>query len=572
MSRKSWKKKDTWSVDHSLDLEPSGSSIGGSFGGSSGPPERDRDSVSSDVLETPAEKKARKRSLIIAYTTMFVMSIGFSIVLTGVWPYLQSLDPTKTKSSLGWVVAANPFGQMVAAPILGYWGNRAGTVRFAMIVSITCFIGGNVMYSLLHAFGEHAYAMMILSRFIVGVSSANVTLCRSYVAGATTVKERTIGLSIISASQALGFVVGPGIQAILTLLIDDTYTITPAFVIDRYTATGWAAACLGLINVVIVMPCIFQEYYIAAKEQKLIKKKTDTDMKLPKPDYFGVVGLLIAFFFVLFIYVLIETLAEPFVADQYALDDETAIVVSGLALMGGGTLSIIMYVITNVLSRKGYDERKIMLIMGFIPMMCGTILYMPFTNEPITMQNCTIVPDSTTAPPDNFNLYTLPMSPYYLSESFNDSVLFDADVTTPIPPGYHEECTPGCPKEQEWCKHVPALALGQCITAFFITVMGYPVFIALAQATFSKMLGPKPQGLWMGILTGVGSLSRITGPIFVSYVYTYYGTYVTFGIVLAGMVFSLCDLLFNFKRLVPMKVPTLKGMGRDNPAMAEEKV
>jgi MFS transporter, ceroid-lipofuscinosis neuronal protein 7 len=37
-------------------------------------------------LETDQEKKERLRSLWIIYFTMFLISLGFSIVLTGIWP------------------------------------------------------------------------------------------------------------------------------------------------------------------------------------------------------------------------------------------------------------------------------------------------------------------------------------------------------------------------------------------------------------------------------------------------------------------------------------------------------
>jgi len=42
-----------------------------------------------DDLETPEEKSERWVSIRIIYFTMFLMSLGFSIILTGVWPYLD---------------------------------------------------------------------------------------------------------------------------------------------------------------------------------------------------------------------------------------------------------------------------------------------------------------------------------------------------------------------------------------------------------------------------------------------------------------------------------------------------
>lgn len=44
-----------------------------------------------DGLETPAEYAQRWRSIRIIYFTMFMMSLGFSVVLTGVWPYLDKV-------------------------------------------------------------------------------------------------------------------------------------------------------------------------------------------------------------------------------------------------------------------------------------------------------------------------------------------------------------------------------------------------------------------------------------------------------------------------------------------------
>lgn len=44
-----------------------------------------------DGLETAAEYTERWTSVRIIYYTMFLMSLGFSIILTGVWPYLDKV-------------------------------------------------------------------------------------------------------------------------------------------------------------------------------------------------------------------------------------------------------------------------------------------------------------------------------------------------------------------------------------------------------------------------------------------------------------------------------------------------
>lgn len=44
------------------------------------------------ILETDDEKKTRLLSLRIIYFTMFLMTLGFSIILTGIWPYLDKVS------------------------------------------------------------------------------------------------------------------------------------------------------------------------------------------------------------------------------------------------------------------------------------------------------------------------------------------------------------------------------------------------------------------------------------------------------------------------------------------------
>ncbi|KAK8735028.1 hypothetical protein OTU49_005787 [Cherax quadricarinatus] len=124
--------------------------------------------------------------------------------------------PSTTKKSLGWVVAVNPLGQMLAAPALGLWANKTGSIRAVSITSVVMFMVGNIMYALLAVFkntGEMGpyYAMMV-SRFILGVSSALSSVCRTYMASSTTLEERTFSLSMLSVGQATGVIIGPRAQ------------------------------------------------------------------------------------------------------------------------------------------------------------------------------------------------------------------------------------------------------------------------------------------------------------------------------------------------------------------------
>lgn len=77
------------------------------------------------ILETEDERRTRLLSLKIIYFTMFLMTLGFSIILTGIWPYLDKvqlsnnnlidwfliecfqLDTSAGKTFMGLIVAGN---------------------------------------------------------------------------------------------------------------------------------------------------------------------------------------------------------------------------------------------------------------------------------------------------------------------------------------------------------------------------------------------------------------------------------------------------------------------------------
>ena len=69
----------------------------------------------------------------------------------------------------------------------------------------------NVLYSYLESIPSHQTIYLIVARSLVGFGAGNVAIVRSYVAGATTLKERTSSMANMSACQAIGFIIGPGL-------------------------------------------------------------------------------------------------------------------------------------------------------------------------------------------------------------------------------------------------------------------------------------------------------------------------------------------------------------------------
>ena len=107
----------------------------------------------------------------------------------------------------------------------------------------------------------------------------------------------------------------------------------------------------------------------------------------------------------------------------------------------------------------------------------------------------------------------------------------------------------------------------QFVIGYGFTTIGYPLGVTLIQTIFSKVLGPRPQGVWMGLMTGAGCASRVLGPVFVGVIYTRFGIYHTFGITGATLLFSMLVMVLVHERLVP---PAAKGLDEGADRAQEE--
>ncbi|XP_017043162.1 major facilitator superfamily domain-containing protein 8 [Drosophila ficusphila] len=467
-----------------------------------------------DDLETLAEYKQRWRSVRIIYFTMFLMSLGFSIVLSGVWPFLKKLDPDAGLEFLGFIVAANPLGQTIFSPVFGWWGNKLGKIRVPLLVSLALFTVASGMYSSLFLRPSNVKYWMLASRFLIGVSSANIALCRSYLSAATRLCERTHAVSMVSLAQVLGFIVGPSLQAAVVPFGEEGHVwLWGKMHVNMYTACGWINVLMSIGNFLLFLPGVFEEHKIAAREVMVIQGGTserDT-WKGIKPNYYSAWTLIIAFFVLVFNFVLLETLGTSLTMDMFAWSNDQALKYMGIMMTVAAVISLATFVLIEPLC-KIFPERFVLIWGGFSLMFLGRVLFLPWGPDPPKL-----------AQPFNASLNLTESDPLFL----------------------------GCPITRPWCSELPALTLTQFIIGFALTSVGYPIGVTLIQTIFSKVLGPRPQGVWMGWMTGSGCMSRVLGPLFVGSIYSRLGTYWTFGITGFMMFVSMFWLHFSNRLLIP---------------------
>uniref|UniRef100_A0A2K5EVT0 Major facilitator superfamily domain containing 8 n=1 Tax=Aotus nancymaae TaxID=37293 RepID=A0A2K5EVT0_AOTNA len=383
-----------------------------------------------DILETEEHYKSRWRSIRILYLTMFLSSVGFSIVIMSIWPYLQKIDQTADASFLGWVIASYSLGQMVASPIFGFWSNYRPR-KEPLIVSIFISVAANCLYAYVHIPASHNKYYMLIARGLVGFGAAS----------------------------------------------------------------------------------------------------TD-EVQVPQGniDQVAVVAINVLFFVILFIFALFETIITPLTMDMYAWTQEQAVLYDGIILAALGVEAVVILLGVKLLSRK-IGERAI-LLGGLIVVWVGFFILLPWGNQFPKIQW------------EDLHNNSIP------NTTFGEIII----GLWKSPMEEHNERPTGCSIEQVWCLYTPVIHLAQFLTSVVLIGIGYPVCNLMSYTLYSKILGPKPQGVYMGWLTASGSGARILGPVFISQVYAHWGPRWAFCLVCGIVVLTITLLGVVYKRLIAFSV------------------
>ena len=109
--------------------------------------------------------------------------------------------------------------------------------------------------------------------------------------------------------------------------------------------------------------------------------------------------------------------------------------------------------------------------------------------------------------------------------------------------------------KQSWCLTIPKLHEIQFFLAPVIFFFSFPILYAITIILASKIIGPHPPGVAMGIIGTSASLGRGVGPLILVPLYYKYGPQIAYacmdGVVMVAILLTL--LIYN--RLVPYGYP-----------------
>lgn len=149
----------------------------------------------------------KKSPLIILFLTVLLDLIGFGIVLPLLPTYAKELGASPLM--IGLIAAIYSTMQFIFSPIWGKMSDKIGR-RPVMLSSI-------FLAAVSYAFFSQAVTipLLILSRSLSGIGSANIAAAQAAITDVTDSKSRSGAMGMLGAAFGIGFIIGPLIGGVL---------------------------------------------------------------------------------------------------------------------------------------------------------------------------------------------------------------------------------------------------------------------------------------------------------------------------------------------------------------------
>ena len=173
----------------------------------------------------------KKSPLAIILTIVFIDLLGFGMIIPILPLYAQRFQANEWQ--IGLLLGSYSFMQFLASPVLGWLSDRYGRKSI-----LFCSLLGSALGYVLMA-NAASLAMLFIARILDGTSGASVGTASAYIADITPPENRSKRIGLIGAAFGVGFVLGPGMGALLSLLLP--------------VAPFWFAALLSIGSAIAVM-------------------------------------------------------------------------------------------------------------------------------------------------------------------------------------------------------------------------------------------------------------------------------------------------------------------------------
>lgn len=191
-------------------------------------------------------ESSKKPRLFFIYLTIFINIVGFGMIFPLLPFYAKHFNASET--TIGLLAASYALGQFFISPVWGRLSDRFGRKP---IIAIS-LLGLSFSY-LMFGFASNLMWLFV-SRILQGIfSGAAIPVAQAYVSDVTSKEDRIKGMGNLGASLASGFIFGPGIGGVLSVI--------------HFSFPFFVASAVAILNFLLVF--LFLPESLSKKVEKL---------------------------------------------------------------------------------------------------------------------------------------------------------------------------------------------------------------------------------------------------------------------------------------------------------------
>ncbi len=325
-------------------------------------------SLSSSPIPIAQQKQINHRhvqSFVVVYTMIFFNGCCFTAVVPSVPFYLQLF--AAPPSFLGLVVSFYSLGQICGSTLLASWLNDK--LNSKTILTLTSAMG--LVGSTFYVIASNQWHVLF-SRWLTGISAGwEFTTELAFIARNTTCEERTVFLASVTALNVVGFLLGPGLSTLVSMLKFNLMGLE----INEYTGPGWLLVIMFVVDLIMVRAAV--PLPSESKQNKLLLDEKENDgygatnkdidrvesqinPEQHPPSLLVISSLIFVQFTLMCAWSVLETITSPLAGDSFGWH----IAECNILFTMGGAASLLAYVSFVVASKKIEDRVLICLAIG----------------------------------------------------------------------------------------------------------------------------------------------------------------------------------------------------------------
>lgn len=275
--------------------------------------------------------------------TIFIDLVGFSIIIPILPVYSKEIGASNIM--VGVIAGSYALMNFLFSPI---WGNLSDRIGRKPVILVSLFI--TACSYLLFAFSK-TLTLLLISRIIAGIGSANFGAAQAYITDITKPEERAKAFGYVGAAFGLGFIIGPVIGGIILKFWG-------------VSAIGFVTMGLNIFNLILAMVILKESHHDKKPGKPLYENPLKSVLEGLKAPVIGKLMIISLLFITAFS--MMQITISVFWFEKYAL---TKTQISGMFAFIGLMSVIVQGFFVERLNRH-FGEKKL-LILGCLLMAAG---------------------------------------------------------------------------------------------------------------------------------------------------------------------------------------------------------